>query len=110
MSITNCSILPTFLSISSCTTWLIYAPSCLQKLASAAHWFKHTWMKNMPVIWVYKDLQFPHRVIWGLRSYLSLAWNTMKSVFSANDWVHHYTQFSCSIPVGKLWPVACSVF
>ena len=42
LSITNCSILPTFLNIPSCTTWLISAPSCLQKLASAAHWFKHT--------------------------------------------------------------------
>jgi hypothetical protein len=42
LSITNSSILPTFLSIPSCTTWLIYAPSCLQKLASAAHWFIHT--------------------------------------------------------------------
>lgn len=50
LSITNCSILPIFLSIPSCTTWLIYVPSCLQKLASTAHWFKHTRMKNMPMI------------------------------------------------------------
>jgi len=41
LSITNCSILTTFLSIPSCITWLIYAPSRLQKLASTAHWFTY---------------------------------------------------------------------